>query len=272
MQQYHRFLGILVGAGISALITALAVLWSLHLPVTSARAAQLLSEKPISGWYVCRDLGIGIVPGVPDLRQRLQLCHDEGWIVNTYCTQPGLPVPPLGRSCTRIGEEKYSCGANYQLLREYLILATPVNTPTPNATPTQTITPPPVIATEIQTMTPSPVIATETQTITSTSILATETQTITPTSILTTGTQTITPPPVTTTETQTITPSPVTATETQTMTPPPVTATQKRPPRPPTGGEGNAAQVRTLVFTEISILTLAICIGIWFFRRLDKWD
>jgi hypothetical protein len=250
MKHHHRFLGLLVGAGISALLTALTVIWSLHLPVTSARAAPLLSEKPVSGWYVCQDLGIGSVPGVPDLRQRFQLCHDEGWIVNTYCTQPGLPVPPLGRSCTRIGEEKYSCGTNNQLLRKYQILstpvdtATPVDTPTPNATPTQTITPPPVIATETPTNTP-------------TSILSTQTETITPTSILSTQTQTITPPPVR-------------ATETQTITPPPVTATQKRPPRPPTGGEGNAAQVRTLIFTEISIFTLAMCIGIWFLKRLEK--
>lgn len=263
MKHHHRFLGLLVGAGISALLTTLAVIWSLHLPGASARAAPLLSEKPISGWYVCQDLGIGSVPGVPDLRQRFQLCHDDGWIVNTYCTQPGLPVPPLGRSCTRIGEEKYRCGANNQLLREYQIVSTPVDTPTPvdtatpNATSTQTFTPTSVLATETQTITPSPVNATDTQT-------------ITPTSILSTQTQTITPPPVISTETQTITQPPVIATETQTTTPPPATATQKRPPRPPAGGEGNAAQARTLIFTEISIFIMAMCIGIWFLRRLEK--
>ena len=257
MKQTHRYLGILVSAGLSALLIVLFVAWSLHLPVTSARAAQLFAPKPVDGWVVCRDLGIGDVPGVPDPRQRLQLCHEEGWTVNTYCTQPGLPVPPLGRSCTRIGEEKYQCGANNQLLREYHILATPVNTPAPNATATQTHTPPPVIATETQTITPSPVIATETQSLTSTSILAT-------------GTQTIAPPPFTATGTLTTTRPPISATATQTVTRPPLTATQYRTPRPPPGGEGNAAQVRTLVFIEISIFSLAICVGMWSFKRLKK--
>lgn len=218
MQQTHRMNGILVGAGLSALLTVLSVIWSLHMPTTSARASQLLSPKPVNGWYVCLDLGIGSIPGVPEPRQRLQLCHDEGWAVNTYCTQPGFPPPPLGRSCTRIGEEKYSCGANYQLLREYHTLETPVNTPTSIVTPTQTSTPSP----------------TTTESLTSS-------------------------PPPSATETPTIT------------TPPPATATETPTPRVPTGGEGNAAQVRTLVFTEISIFILAICAGIWFFRRLEIW-
>jgi hypothetical protein len=181
--------------------------------VTAAQAAQLLSEKPVSGWYVCRDLGIGSVPGLPDLRQRIQLCHNEGWTINTYCTQPGLPAPPLGKSCTRIGKEKYSCGANNQIVREYITLSTPVDTATP-----------------VDTSTPNA------------------------------------------TQTQTITPPPATATATPSMTPPPATATQNQPPRPPVGGEGNTVQVRNLVFTEISILVLAMCMGFWFFRRLKKWD
>lgn len=193
MNQFHRIRGYLLGAGLWALITALAVIWVLYLPVTSARAAQLQATKPVTGWYVCRDLGIGSVPGVPDPRQRLQLCHNDGWTVNVYCTQVGLPVPPLGRSCTRIGAEKYSCGADYQILREYRILETPVDTPVPNATPTQFSTPPPATATEII------------------------------------------------------------------------------PTRPPTGGEGNLPQVRRLIFTEISIFTLAICVGFWFLWRLEKY-
>ena len=193
MKNYHRLHGIFVGVGMSALFIALSIVWSLHLPTNSARAAQLQATKPVSGWSVCGDLGIGSVPGLPDLRQRLRLCHAEGWTINTYCTQPGWPAPPIGRSCTRIGEEKYQCGANYQLLREYRILATPVSTPAPNATPTYTSTPPGSVA------------------------------------------------------------------------------TRTPPPRPPTGGQGNAAQVRTLIFTEIGIFSLALGMGIWFFRRLEKF-
>jgi hypothetical protein len=88
----------------------------------------------VDGWYVCRNLGVGGVPGVPDPRQRLKLCHDSGWVVYTYCTQPGLPVPPVSRKCIRIGEDVYQCGARNQLVREYRILQTPVDTATPTAT------------------------------------------------------------------------------------------------------------------------------------------
>lgn len=192
MKHNHRLHGILAGAGLALLLVGLAVIWSLYLPAASARAAQLPPQKPVSGWYVCRDLGIGTVPGVPGVRQRLRLCHAEGWAVNTYCTQPGLPVPPVGRRCTRISDDTYRCGAGNQRLREYRTLATPVATSTPTATPTQTSTPPAGVATET------------------------------------------------------------------------------RAPRTPTGGEGNAAQVRTLVYTEISIFSLALCLGIWFLWRLVK--
>lgn len=209
MKISQRFSGSLAGLGLSVLIVFLAVLWNLQQPTVPALAAQLEAQQPVSGWTVCRDLGIGSVPGAPDWRQRLRLCHPEGWKVNAYCTQPELPAPPLGKACTRTGEDTFKCGAKYQLLRVYRLQQTPEATPTPSPTFTVEFTP---------------------------------TASLTPTASVM--------PVITRTPT--------------------IVVTKAQPPRPPTGGEGNAAQVHTLIFVETGIFLLATGVGLWYFRRRVK--
>ena len=116
------------------------------------KAAMRQAEPPVDGWYVCADLGIGPVPGLPDPRQRLSLCHSGGWQVSAYCEQPDRPAPPLGEVCTRVNADTYDCGAGFQRLVEYLILATPSPTPTASTTPTTT---PTVTASPTPTTTPT---------------------------------------------------------------------------------------------------------------------
>jgi hypothetical protein len=101
---------------------------------------QAEADLPIEGWRVCEDLGFGPVPGVPDLRQRFRLCHPAGWVIRTFCRDPELVPPPLGRRCIRIGTETFDCGGNFQLLRFYRFDQTPVPTPTPVGTGTPTAT------------------------------------------------------------------------------------------------------------------------------------
>ena len=109
----------------------------------SFEAGLAPDAKPVKGWVICKDLGIGPVPGLPDSRQRLKLCHPSGWEVKTYCTLPNYPAPKLGATCTRNGDI-YTCGSSVQQLREYVVIATPpANTATPpalTATPTLTAT------------------------------------------------------------------------------------------------------------------------------------
>jgi hypothetical protein len=140
-------------------------------PVTSAiqtnQGAALEatpSEKPVNGWIVCRDLGIGPVPGLPGTRQRFVLCHPSGWEVRVYCLDTTKPPPPLGHSCTRISSNTYRCGNIYQPMREYQILVTPTYTPTPTATQTPTFTPSPTATfTSTPTSTPTKVVVTPTR-------------------------------------------------------------------------------------------------------------
>jgi hypothetical protein len=101
--------------------------------------------KPAKGWVICKNLGIGPVPGLLDSRQRFKLCHPSGWEVKTYCTFPNYPAPRLGATCTRSGD-LYTCGSGVQQLREYGLIATP---------PASTATPPVATATPIATATPS---------------------------------------------------------------------------------------------------------------------
>jgi hypothetical protein len=156
MKRFSRISGFLLGASLALLGGALAVIWSLRSPAVAVQAAPLLQEKPIYGWRVCGDLGFGNVPGVPNPRVRLRLCHASGWVLYTYCTQPSIPAPPIGTICERISGRTFVCGGGYQRIREYRIIQMPVDTPTPTATlaPGQTRTPQPATATPVATQGP----------------------------------------------------------------------------------------------------------------------
>jgi hypothetical protein len=199
MERLNRICRFFAGAGLVLLVVGLATIWSVQSTTMSAKAASLSAPKPVDGWYVCRNLGIGAVPGLPDPRQRLKLCHDSGWEVLVYCTQPGLPVPPVGRRCTRIGAQTYRCGASNQRVREYRTIQVPVDTATPTLTP--------VINT---------------------------------------------------------------ATPTVTLTPPVFIATATHSQRVPTGGEGNAMALQSLLFIEILIILLAAITGGFIVWRVWK--
>jgi hypothetical protein len=144
----------------------------------SQQVSIILATKPVNNWYVCADLGIGPVPGLPDPRQRFKVCQDSGWEIYAYCIQPNIPAPTLGTVCTLINDQTLFCGAGVQSLREYRILQTPAAvTETPTLTPspaaTNTVTPTP---TSTATLTPTPT-PTSTATLTSTN---TPTNTATP--------------------------------------------------------------------------------------------
>jgi hypothetical protein len=158
----------LISAGL--LITA----WLAHSISASNRSEQayvIQATKPVNNWYVCTNLGIGPVPGLPDPRQRFKVCHDSGWEIYAYCIEPNVPAPTLGTVCSLINDQTLFCGAGVQSLREYRILQTPAaGTGTPSLTPSPTAT---------NTVTPS---LTATNTVTSTPTnTATLTPTITPT-------------------------------------------------------------------------------------------
>jgi len=111
------------------------------------------SAKPIDGWFICQDLGVGPVPGRVNPRQRFILCHPDEWEVKVYCLNPNLPNPPIGTQCTRTGELTYWCGNGVQPVKEYF----DPPPPTPNFTPTFTPTPTPTeTPTPTPTFTPTP--------------------------------------------------------------------------------------------------------------------
>ena len=113
---------------------------------TAAAAVEDPSAaKPVNGWIVCQNLGIGPIPGIPGTRQRFILCHPSGWQVRVYCLDTSKPPPPLGHSCRRVSSDTYWCGNVYQPLREYQLLATSTIVPTPTLTPTPTSTPTPTV-------------------------------------------------------------------------------------------------------------------------------
>ncbi len=118
----------------------------------SPQAGLAPDAKPVKGWVICKDLGIGPVPGLLDFRQRFKLCHPSGWEVKTYCTFPNYPAPRLGATCTRSGD-MYTCGSGVQQLREYVVIATP---PAPTATPPVFTATPTLTATPTQTATTTP--------------------------------------------------------------------------------------------------------------------
>jgi hypothetical protein len=148
-----------------ALFIILAVASAFWTIPTSARAAeaQALDEKPAKGWVICKDLGIGPVPGLLDYRQRFKLCHPSGWEVRTYCTYPNYPAPRVGASCVRSGDI-YTCGSGVQRLREYSVIATPpapvaTTTPTATGTPAATSTPTATATATSPAMTPTSTLA-----------------------------------------------------------------------------------------------------------------
>ncbi len=153
-------------AVVAAVSTAAWLIWrtSPAEPVSAAVALPRLQgqeNKPVEGWVVCKDLGVGPVPGLANPRQRVRLCHPAGWEVDTYCLRADLPVPPIGGTCTRINDDTYNCGNGLQPLKEYNIRETPIppatNTPTATSTATQSATP---TSTTIRTPTPTSTLPT----------------------------------------------------------------------------------------------------------------
>jgi hypothetical protein len=169
-------------AGISLLIFCVSVvlgfmLSRMILPDSQVLAANQIFAPPTYNWFVCEDLGLGVVPGVPGLRQILRLCHNQGWEIRAYCLQPGVPVPPIGSTCSNTPEDTFWCGDGFQILQEFAQDVTPTASPvpletntavptqtslpsitittTPSRTPTETLTP---SATGILTDTPPPTI------------------------------------------------------------------------------------------------------------------
>ncbi len=114
---------------------------------------QINLDKPVQGWVVARDLGVGDVPGLSTPRQRVRLTHRSGWVVDTFCQRPDLPVPVIGTLCERTGEDTYWCGTGLQPLKEYRIREQPTPTNTPTLTPTET---PTLTLTPTSTLAPSP--------------------------------------------------------------------------------------------------------------------
>jgi len=173
---------------IAVVFLAAVILWgkgssaASGLPSGYGEDSLALAEKPRYNWQVCENLGVGPVPGLTEPRQRLRLCHNQGWQVLVYCLNPELPVAEIGTNCTRVGEDVYWCGNGMQPVKEYRVVQEPDDTPTPTAsstpTPTPTDTP---TATPTATFTPTPThTSTPTSTATSTPT-ATFTNTPTPT-------------------------------------------------------------------------------------------
>jgi len=116
----YRLLVKLFLGGLGLILLTEVVLLIVVASTSDASAAQDSAPKPAREWYVCGDLGFGSVPGVPDARQRLKLCHERGWTVYTYCTQPSIQAPPLGAICDRINADTYTCGAGFQLIQSQI--------------------------------------------------------------------------------------------------------------------------------------------------------
>lgn len=115
-----------------------------------------LGDKPVQNWRVCRDLGVGNVPGLGTRRQRFRLCHAQGWEVLTYCLDPNQPAPAVGTRCTRTNANTYWCGSGLQRLREYSVQETPPSAPTRTPLPTSTPTLAPTAIPASPTLTSAP--------------------------------------------------------------------------------------------------------------------
>ena len=129
-------------------------LTALTLPSSFAVASPPTQQiLPPEGWQLCQDLGIVTIPGFGET-QLFQMCQGEGWEVQAYCLDPGMPIPQVGAFCSLINGDTFWCGDGIQQLQLYQIIETPVagtatstSTPTPMLTSTPTLTP---------TLTPSP--------------------------------------------------------------------------------------------------------------------
>lgn len=106
------------------------------IPEGWAKVAYEINDQPVYNWFVCEDLGFGPVPGLPEPRQILRLCHNQGWEIRAYCLQPSLPAPPIGQTCSLTPEGTYWCGNSYQLLQEFILDVTPTSTAIPTETNT----------------------------------------------------------------------------------------------------------------------------------------
>lgn len=134
--------------GLILILLATGVRWSQ--PTSAAPALPFdelfiapQGEKPEQNWRVCRDLGVGNVPGLGIRRQRFRLCHSQGWEVLAYCLEPSLPAPAVGTRCSRTNANTYWCGSGLQRLREYSVQETPTAAAPPSPVPTETALPTP---------------------------------------------------------------------------------------------------------------------------------
>ncbi len=294
-----RSLAKIAGVGLLFFAISFAVGFTLSQTVvadSTARAANIILEQPTYNWFVCEDLGLGTVPGVPGLRQILRLCHNQGWEIRAYCLQPSLPAPPIGTTCSHTEDGPYWCGDSYQLLEEFILDVTPTSTPLPTVTntaiPTQTPQTSATIApsqtssatftpTEILTDTPPPTFtprltnsATWTPTSTNTpapsvtgTILATQTPlasltdvpitSITP-SLTPQGLITLTPANATETAAATLSVTPGEGSETPNLTETLLPSTPTATPRTRPGGSGNLGK---LSFAGIYLSILSFAIG-----------
>ena len=141
-----------LSVGLLLIFLAVGIRWSQ--PTTAATPPPFedfflapVGQKPEHNWRVCRDLGIGAVPGLDIRRQRFRLCHSEGWEVLAYCQQPNLPAPAVGTRCSRISSNTFFCGSGIQRLREYSVQETPSPAPSPTPLPSSTPTPTTPVAT-----------------------------------------------------------------------------------------------------------------------------
>jgi hypothetical protein len=108
----------------------------------NARGSVLGQTPPLpaEGWRVCQDLGVGVVPGLSEERQRFVLCNNPpGWEVQVYCLDPGSAPPDIGTNCSLLGDNIFWCGDSVQQLQLYGILQIPP-TATASATATATLT------------------------------------------------------------------------------------------------------------------------------------
>ena len=123
-------------------------------PVSGGQPRALQqATPPLHGWEICGNLGILPVPGIGIIAEQFVLCHADGWQVNTYCLEPDEPRPPIGSLCSRIYDDTFWCGEEFQLLQayEYIEEAGPTPTRAPTRTPTPTVT-----RTPTPTTTPTP--------------------------------------------------------------------------------------------------------------------